>query len=142
MLAAAQLINRLPSTVLKNKSLYEVLYNKQPSMSHLRVLGCLCYSKVVQKVDKLKLRSKRVVHMGYSMTQKGYILLDLDIYTLFFSRDMLFKENIFLFKFDTSSRSVPIFPDSSLNCDYDGLTFKYKVKGHTPTSPIIQVEVK
>ncbi|XP_075101656.1 uncharacterized protein LOC142177092 [Nicotiana tabacum] len=53
MLAAVYLINRMPSSQLGYKSPYELLHRKKPLLGHLRVLGCLCYAKVVNETDKL-----------------------------------------------------------------------------------------
>lgn len=78
VLVVVHLIKRLPSSVLQHRCPYEVFYNKKCCFSHLRVLGCLCYSKIVQELDKLKPRSKMAAHMGCSMTDKGYLLYDLD----------------------------------------------------------------
>lgn len=66
VLAAIYLINRTPSKVINGLSPYEKLYGKIPSIIHLRVLGCLCFAKVLQESDKLAPRSKASVHMGYS----------------------------------------------------------------------------
>ena len=42
-LTAVYLMNRLPSSVLKNESPYYKLYNRHPDYSGLRVLGCQCF---------------------------------------------------------------------------------------------------
>jgi len=97
VLAAAYLINRIPSRVLGGKSPYERMYGVKPMISHLRILGCLCYAKVLTETDKLASRTKAAVHMGYSETQKGYILLDLTSNSFFVSRDVIFRESIFPF---------------------------------------------
>lgn len=56
------------------------------------------------------------VHMGYSMTQKGYVLYDLETKKLFISRYVVFKENIFPFKISKSATSNVSFPAST--CDW------------------------
>ena len=38
------LLNILQSKLLENKSPLEILYESEPSYSHLRVFGCLCYT--------------------------------------------------------------------------------------------------
>ena len=47
--AAVYLMNRLPSSAISNKSPYGLLHCKQPSLTNLRVIGCLCYATIVPK---------------------------------------------------------------------------------------------
>ncbi|XP_059310027.1 uncharacterized protein LOC132061188 [Lycium ferocissimum] len=108
---AVYLINRMPSLVINNQFLFERLYNMKPSLGHLKVLGSLCYAKVLQEYDKLMSRTKPAVHMGYSETQKAYILYDLSNKYFFVSRDVSFREN--MFPFDQESSSTPLFVDQS-----------------------------
>lgn len=95
--AAVYLINRLPSSVLHNKSPYEILFSKPPNISHLRVIGCLGYASVIPRNDKFLERAKPVIMMGYSETQKGYLLLDLQTKKFQINRDVVFQEHIFPF---------------------------------------------
>ncbi|XP_075108712.1 uncharacterized protein LOC142180394 [Nicotiana tabacum] len=84
--------------VLEGNSPFEMLYKKPPKVDHLRVFGCLCCASTLLRGDKFDTRAKRTVFIGYSETQKGYKLLDLDTNTFLVSRDASFRENIFPFK--------------------------------------------
>ncbi|GJV64965.1 ribonuclease H-like domain-containing protein [Tanacetum coccineum] len=52
ILTATYLINRLLSSVLNGKSPYEMIYKKCPTLSQLRVFGCLCFATIVNNNDK------------------------------------------------------------------------------------------
>lgn len=60
ILTAACLINRLPFSVLSEKSPFELVYGQKPKLSHLRCFGCLCFSYVLNNSDKLSPRSENV----------------------------------------------------------------------------------
>jgi len=92
------LINKLPTPVLQGKTPYEMLYHKPPAYDHLRVFGCLCFASTLPKGTKFEARARRTVLIGYSETQKGYKLFDLESGTCLVSRDVLFRENNFPFK--------------------------------------------
>ncbi|XP_060190846.1 uncharacterized protein LOC132620168 [Lycium barbarum] len=66
ILAAVYVINRLPTEVLNGVSPYERFHAKQSNISHLRVLGCLCFAKDMTQHDKMQSRLKPAIHMGYS----------------------------------------------------------------------------
>ncbi|GKC11484.1 putative RNA-directed DNA polymerase, partial [Tanacetum coccineum] len=72
ILTATYLINRLPSSMLNGKSLYEMIYKKCPTLSHLRVFGCLCFATIVNNNEKFSSRSEKCVMIGYSNFKKGY----------------------------------------------------------------------
>ncbi|XP_016435782.2 uncharacterized protein LOC107761995 [Nicotiana tabacum] len=55
--------------------------------------------------DKLSARAIPAVLMGYSSTQKGYKLYDLHAKTFFVSKNVVFKEDLFPFKYFTPSTS-------------------------------------
>ena len=90
-------MNRLPSSSISNKSPYELLYSKTPTLDHLKVIGCLCYATVMPKGDKFAERAVPTILLGYSELQKGYMLLDMKSKRLFVSRDVVFHENVFPF---------------------------------------------
>ncbi|KAH0637972.1 hypothetical protein KY289_037887 [Solanum tuberosum] len=60
-------------------------------------------------LDKFSSKAISVVFMGYSSTQKEYILFDLHAHSFFVSRHVVFQEHIFPFKHVQES-SNPIFP--------------------------------
>lgn len=75
-----------------------MLYNKQVTCDHLKVFGCLCFASTLTRGTKFEARAKRSVMVGYSETQKGYKLFDLESGTFFVSRDAVFREDNFPFK--------------------------------------------
>ncbi|XP_075092129.1 uncharacterized protein LOC107791056 [Nicotiana tabacum] len=111
VLAAVYLINKMPSPLMDGVSPYERLYAKKPDLGHLRVIGFLCYAKQVHEADKLLSRVNPTVHMGYSPTQKGYILYDLTSHSFIVSKDVAFREEVFPFS-STKSVPPPLFVDS------------------------------
>ncbi|GJS82100.1 ribonuclease H-like domain-containing protein [Tanacetum coccineum] len=111
ILTATYLINRLPSSVLNGKSPYEMIYKKYPTLSYLRVFGCLCFATIVNNNDKFSSRSEKCVMIGYF--KKGYRLYSLDKHQFIFYRDVNFFENIFPFKDseDGKNDSTNVFQD-------------------------------
>ncbi|GJS63128.1 ribonuclease H-like domain-containing protein [Tanacetum coccineum] len=89
---------KLLSSVLNEKSPYEMIYKKCPTLSHLRMFGCLCFATIVNNNDKFSSRSEKCVMIGYYNFKKGYRLYSLDKHQFIFSRDVKFFENIFPFK--------------------------------------------
>lgn len=69
--------NRLHISIINNKTPFKKLHGTKPSISHLMVIGCLCFAKIVQENDKLKPRSKPFNLMEYSDVQKRYFLYDM-----------------------------------------------------------------
>ncbi|CAL2253642.1 unnamed protein product [Prunus armeniaca] len=92
-------MNRLPTPLLSNKSPYERLYNRPPTLAHLKVFGCLCYATVVQPLQKFDSRARRCIFVGYPTGQKGYRLYDLATKQFIVSRDVKFHEHIFPYSF-------------------------------------------
>lgn len=112
VLAAVYLINRLPTSVLKGKSPHELFHGHKANVEHLRTIGCLCYATRLPRQDKFSPRAEPCVLMGYSATQKGYLLYSIPQKKLVTSRDVVFKESMFPFK-QASHSHKPLFPDDS-----------------------------
>lgn len=72
ILTPAHLINRLPSSVLKGKSPFEVLFGFKPCLNNLRCFGCLCFATILNNSDKLSSRATKSVLIGYA-TEKRLI---------------------------------------------------------------------
>lgn len=95
-LTACYLINRTPSRLLHNKTPFEMLYDRQPAFTQLRVFGCLCFAhNLDHHGDKFASRSRRCVFLGYTYGKKGWRLYDLEREVVFTSRDVVFQEDVF-----------------------------------------------
>ncbi|GFS40568.1 hypothetical protein Acr_00g0069360 [Actinidia rufa] len=72
-LIAAYTINRVPSPLLGNLTLYERLYGTPPDYHSLRVFGCACFV-LLQPHERTKLepRSRLCCFLGYGIEHKGY----------------------------------------------------------------------
>ena len=115
------LINRLPTRVLHGKSPLELLRKDKPNFSHLRVFGCICYVHIPRQFrDKLDIKGRKCVFIGYASFQKGYICFEPDSNKVYTSKDVIFVENEFFFageknEENSSSNDLRIFCDVPIN---------------------------
>lgn len=56
---------------------FEIIYNAKPSLSHLRVFKCLCFSTILNYNDKFSNKSKKYILIGFSSTKKIFKLYGL-----------------------------------------------------------------
>ena len=61
VLTAVYIINRLPYSVLSGKSPFSLVYGHDPTLSHIRVFGCLCYATILNNTDKFDSRYEKCV---------------------------------------------------------------------------------
>ena len=74
-MCATYILNRCPTKALYSITPYEAWHGHKPSISHLRVFGCLAYA-LMPKQQRKKLDDKAVkcILVGYSSESKGYCL--------------------------------------------------------------------
>lgn len=71
--SVVHLINGLPTSVLKGKTLYQSLFGHVLTYNHLWVFGCCCFLYLRPFVKhKLEFRSQPSTFLGYSSQDKGY----------------------------------------------------------------------
>ncbi|GFS44400.1 hypothetical protein Acr_00g0090110 [Actinidia rufa] len=119
-LTAVCTINRTPSLVTNNISLYEKLYGTTPNYNLLRVFGSACFVLFQPyERNKLKSRSRLCCFLGYGIEHKGYRCYDPISKRFRISRHVEFWEDV---KFSDISKTPtpsglghPLFIDSSLD---------------------------
>ncbi|KAL2936002.1 Retrovirus-related Pol polyprotein from transposon RE1 [Bienertia sinuspersici] len=95
---ATYLHNILPTKLLSYKTPTEILYNKTPNYSHLRVFGCLCFPLFPSsKIHKLQSRSTPCVFLGYPSNHRGYKCYDMSTNEIFIAKHVWFDESVFPF---------------------------------------------
>lgn len=89
--------NLLPSSALPDhKCPYELLYDKPPVYTSLRVFGCSCYPYLrPYATNKFDPKSLHCVFLGYNDKYKGYRCLHPPSGKVYISRHVLFDETRF-----------------------------------------------
>lgn len=110
--------NRLPSSSNEGfKSPFEVLYGRQPSINHLRIIGSKCFNHKTGKVTgKLDSRATECFLVGYE-SDNIFRVYDPKTKKVIRARDVIICENIQQFKPISSSQvtsSEPIHQDHNL----------------------------
>lgn len=87
------LLNRVFTRALKDKTPYEMFKQKKPSISHLKVFGCVAYAKVdSSRLKKLDDRSRRLIYLGSEPGSKAHRLYDPTTRKKVVNRDVIFDE--------------------------------------------------
>lgn len=97
-LTANHIVNLLPSASLKTLTPFEVLNNKKPDYSYLRVFGSACYPCLrPYAAHKFEPRSLQCVFLGYNAAYKGYRCLYPPTGRVYISRNVIFDECMYPF---------------------------------------------
>lgn len=94
-LMACSVANCSPKRALNFVTPYELWYNAKPNLSSFRIFGsrCLAYQRMTGSKGKLNPRSMECVMMGMSPNHKAYRLWDPAKRRIFFSRDVVVRED-------------------------------------------------
>jgi len=121
---ATYIINKVSSTILQNKSPYQLLFNHDPDFASLKGFGSLCFASTLSlHKTKLESKSKKCLFLGYKFNVKCYILFDLKTKQIFSSTNVLFYEHILPYKIDSANQHFQTydrhrFTDESSNSHY------------------------
>jgi histone deacetylase 1/2 len=112
---ATYLLNIVPNKKLALQSPTKILYQRDPSYSHLKVFGCLCYPLIPSvSRNKLQSRSTPCVFLGYPSNHRGYKCYELSSRKIILRQHVLFDESTFPFStFSTPPTSNYNFLDTS-----------------------------
>ena len=101
---ATYLLNILPHKTIAYYSSLHLLYHKEPSYSHMRVFGCLCFPLYPStNIHKLQARSPPCVFLGYPSNHRGYKCYDPSSRKIIICPHVIFDER----KFPFSSLHTP-----------------------------------
>lgn len=123
--------NILPIKVLGYQSPTQILYQKNPSYSHFRIFGCLCYPLFPStSIHKLQARSTPCVFLGYPTNHRGYKYYDLSSRKTIISRHVNFEVNEFPFSKINSPKPIDYqFLDDNLS---PHILHHLQTAGHSP----------
>ena len=85
----------LYSSLLNNKTPYELVYNKKPIYNYIRIWGLIAYYKDKTQITKLEPRAKKAILISFS-NFNSYKLLNPENNKIFWARDVKILENNFI----------------------------------------------
>ncbi|GBP89948.1 Retrovirus-related Pol polyprotein from transposon TNT 1-94 [Eumeta japonica] len=106
---AAYIINRSPTHALSDITPHEVWTGQKPDLSNIRIFGCPAMVHIPkEKRQKLDMKSRQLIFVGYSECTKGYRFMDPKTNKAVISRDVHFlEENIKSKIVESTSFSAP-----------------------------------
>lgn len=100
------MINKIPLQSIDNDTPYFRLFQSSTDFTNLKAFDCLCFVFILP-VHRTKFDAKAspCVFISYSVSHKGYKVLDLHTDKIFISRDVKFHEMHFSFHLDKKDDS-------------------------------------
>jgi hypothetical protein len=142
---AVYLINRLPSHVINQDTLFERLFHTKPDYSDLQTFGCACWPNLhPYNTQKLAFRSTQCVFLGCSNLHKGFMCLEVKSGHVYISRNVVFNETMFPFAnlhpnaVARLRAEISLLPDTLTNLIRDDNTFDPFVNS-APTNDVLEV---
>ena len=91
---AVYICNRCPTSAIHGKTPQEAWCGKKPSVAHMRVFGCIAYTKVPDASrTKLEPKSVKCLFLGYCEGTKAYRLINLETKKIIRCCDVNFCEH-------------------------------------------------
>jgi len=91
---AVYLLNRCPTRSLQAVTPQEAWSGHKPSVTHLRVFGCVAYAKIPDaRRTKLDDKSEKCIFIGYGDRRMGYKLYNPITKKVIMSKDVIFEED-------------------------------------------------
>lgn len=90
----SHILNRSPTSILKDKTPIEMWSGNRPSVEHFKIFGCIAHVHVPdQRRKKLDDKSIPCIMIGVSSESKAYRLFNPATNKVMISRDVVFEEN-------------------------------------------------
>jgi transposase InsO family protein len=89
---ACHVSNRILLRAFRNKTSYELRFERPPKVSHVRVFGCRCFVLKQGNFDKFESRSSNVVFLGYALHSRAYRVLNLETNHIMETCEVTFDE--------------------------------------------------
>jgi hypothetical protein len=133
---ACYLINHMPTTTLRKKSHFEVLFKTPPDYKFFKVFDSACWPNLrPYNANKLQPRSAQCVFLGYSLLHKGYKCLHLPMGRVYFSSDIIFQEEVFPF-----TQAAVQSSSNSFTSTFSQTQFLIPMVNHVNSMPITEVD--
>ena len=117
MLYASSIFNRTPKRAIEDDTTpHELQTGVRAHIGHLRPFGCLAYPRDIRPPEpagKLDPRSEPGIHLGYSSSQSGYLVLYPERNTPITTSHVVFREDVF----PTLSMRIPTGPTDTQPAD-------------------------
>jgi transposase InsO family protein len=92
VMTAVYILNRSSTKALNGRTSYKAWHERKPTVSHVRVFGCLVFAKKLGHIGKLDDRSTLRVFIDYAEGSKAYRILDPGTQRVCTTRDVVFDE--------------------------------------------------